>query len=83
MSRILMLFLVAGLAQMQEVQAAVHVETQKDVARRIAIDADRAANRGDAKGEKDARSVSGKARRAKTVERARQIEKNFNKDNFN
>lgn len=83
MKRLLILPFVACLTLMQDLHAACYHETQRDVADRIALDGDRAANRGDAKGVKDAESASKKARQAKTVQQARQIEKVYNKDNFN
>jgi len=83
MKRLMIVLFAAGLALMQGVQAANPKENQKDVAARIALDGDRAVNRGDEEGAKEAKSASMKARHAKTVEQARQIEKNYNKDNFN
>lgn len=83
MKRLLILAVVACLNLMQQVHAAAPVETQRDVANRIALDGERAANRGDAKGKKEADSASSKARHAKTVEQARQIERAYNKDSFN
>ena len=83
MKRLLIVLLVSCLTGMLEVHAAGRKETRKDVAERIALDGQRAANRGDARGAKDAQTASDKARQAKTVEQARQIEKDYNKDNFN
>jgi hypothetical protein len=83
-----LILLVACLILMQEVRAAERKETYRketkgDVAERILLDGERAIHRGDARGAKEARSASSKARYAKSVEQARQIEKVYNKDNFN
>jgi hypothetical protein len=83
MKRLSIVLLVSCLTLMPDVHAAKRAETQKEVAERIALDGKRAADRGDARGAKDAQTASDKARRSKTVEQARQIEKNYNKDNFN
>ena len=83
MKRLLRVPILAGLILMQAVYATGYEETQTDVARRIALDGERAANRGDARGVIDAKTASKKAGKAKTVEQARQIEKIYNKDNFN
>ena len=83
MKRLSILPFVASLTLMQGAYAAGDKETQLDVANRIALDGSRAADRGDAKGVKEAERASRQAREAKTVQQARQIEKNYNKDNFN
>lgn len=53
-------------------------ETQREVAERISHDAERAANRGDKAGKEAAERAAKEAREASSVEKARQIEKDYN-----
>lgn len=68
-----------GLATMGLAAPAAAQETKKDVADRIDRAGDKYERSGDTKGVKDARDAAKSARDARSVEKARSIERDFNR----